>query len=65
MTDPVQQYHTLIDEYHRIPEDNRPLRQTLQAMAAEARKLALELVLKSSRVRWSYHRQPKVTRNAD
>ncbi len=60
MTDPVSPYHNLLDEYHRTPTENRTVRQTLQAMAAEARKLARELGLKSSRVRWDYHGQPKV-----
>ena len=64
MTDPSTTYHDLLDEYHRTPPENRTVRQTLQRMAAEARKLARELGLKSSRVRLSYHEQPKIRRGA-
>ena len=62
MTDPITTYHDLLDQYHRIPPENRTVRQTLQAMAAALRKQARELGLKSSRVRWDYHGQPPVRR---
>ena len=63
MTDPITTYHELLDQYHRTAPENRAVRHMLQAMASEARKLARELGLKSSRVRWDYHGQPPVRRS--
>ena len=64
MKDPISHYHDLLDEYHRTPPENQTVRRYLLRMANEARAIARELGLKSSRVRWSYSDQPKSRRSA-
>ena len=62
MIDIVERFHSAIDFLHRHLTDTE--RRYFTDEANRALRAAREAGQKASRVRWSYHPQPKVRRSA-